>query len=84
LDKKFKVELAGIKRFIVDKILDFKIIDSKIVMSQVQVFQFTLRNIYAKDIFISEYFLMVIIIKKLSSSWKKFKNYLKHNSKNMS
>lgn len=56
LDKKFKVEIAGMKRFIVNKILDFKIIDSKIVMGQVQVFQRTLRDIYAKDVFISEYF----------------------------
>lgn len=56
LDKKFKVEIAGMKKFIGNKILDFKIIDSKIVMGQVQVFQRTLRYIYAKDVFISEYF----------------------------
>jgi len=56
LDKKFKVEIADMKRFIVNKILDFKIIDSKIVMGQVQVFQRTLCDIYAKDVFISEYF----------------------------
>jgi hypothetical protein len=56
LDKKFKVEIAGMKKFIVNKILDFKIIDSKIVMGQVQVFQRTLRDIDAKDVFISEYF----------------------------
>ena len=36
LDKKYKTEDAGLKKFIVGKFLDFKMVDSKIVLSQVQ------------------------------------------------
>ena len=35
LDKKYKTEDAGLKKFIVGKFLDFKMVDSKTVLSQV-------------------------------------------------
>ena len=36
LDKKYKTKDAGIKKFIVGKLLDYKMMDSKNVLSQVQ------------------------------------------------
>ena len=36
LDKKYKTKDAGIKKFIVGKLLDYKMTDSKNVLSQVQ------------------------------------------------
>ncbi|XP_028115863.1 uncharacterized protein LOC114313655 [Camellia sinensis] len=39
LDKKYKTEDAGAKKFVVSRFLDFKIVDSKIVINQVQEFQ---------------------------------------------
>ena len=36
LDKKYKTEDAGLKKFIVGKFLDFNMVDSKTVLSQVQ------------------------------------------------
>ena len=36
LDKKYKTEDAGLKKFVVGKFLDYKILDSKTVISQVQ------------------------------------------------
>lgn len=36
LERKYKIDDAGLKKFIVNKFLDFKIIDSKIIMTQVQ------------------------------------------------
>ena len=69
LDKRFKVEVAGMKKFIVNKFLDFKMVSSKIIiMSQVQEFQLTLHDIYAKYIVINEHSQVVAIIKKLSWS----------------
>ena len=35
LDKKYKTEDAGAKKFVIGRFLDFKMIDSKTVMSQV-------------------------------------------------
>jgi hypothetical protein len=35
VNKKFKVEVAIMKKFIIDKFLDFKMVDSKITMSKV-------------------------------------------------
>ena len=36
LDKKYKTEDAGLKKFVVGKFLDYKMLDSKTVISQVQ------------------------------------------------
>jgi len=68
LDKKFKVEVADMKKFTVNKFLDFKMVSSKIIMSQVQEFQLTLHDVYAKYIVINEHSQVVVIIEKLSRS----------------
>ena len=36
LDRKYKTEDAGTKKFVVGRFLDFKMVDSKTVISQVQ------------------------------------------------
>ena len=36
LDKKYKIEDAGMKKFIVDKFLDYKMVDVKSGISQIQ------------------------------------------------
>jgi hypothetical protein len=76
LDKKFKVEVADMKKLIIKKILDFKMVYLRIVISQVQEFQLTLHDIYTKNMFINESFQVTVIIEKLSPSWNEFKNYL--------
>jgi len=47
-------------------------------MSQVQEFQLILHDKHVKGTSLSESFQVVTVIEKLSSSWKDFKNYLKH------
>ena len=83
LDKKYKTEDAGTKKFIVGKLLDYKMVDSKAVLSQVQELQVILHEIHAKGMFVSESFQVATITEKLSSSRKDFKNYLKHKHKEM-
>ena len=39
LDKKYKIEDVGLKKFIVGKFLDFKMVDSKTILSQVKSFK---------------------------------------------
>jgi hypothetical protein len=80
LNKKFKVDVVVMKKFIIDKFLDFKKVHSIIIMSQIQEFQLTFHYSYAKDMIITS-FQMVAIIGKLPPSWKEFKNYFKHKSK---
>ncbi|KAL0545234.1 hypothetical protein IC582_020384 [Cucumis melo] len=71
LEKKYKTEVVGANKFIVEKFMDYKMVDSKTVISQV----------HEKNMTLSEPFQVALIIEKLSPSWKDFKNYLKHKRK---
>ena len=53
------------------------------MLSQVQEIQLILQEIHAEGMFVSESFQVATIIEKLPSSWKDFKNYLKHKHKEM-
>lgn len=83
LEKKYKAEDAGLKKFIVGRFLDFKMVNSKSVVSQVQELQVILHEIHAERMSLSESFQVVAIIEKLPTLWKDFKNYLKHKRKEM-
>ena len=84
LDKKYKTEDAGLKKFIVGKFLDFKMVDSKSVLSQVQELQVVVHDIHAEGMTLSETFQVAAFIEKLPPSWRDFKNYLKHKRKKLS
>ncbi|KAL5551068.1 hypothetical protein UlMin_001244 [Ulmus minor] len=84
LDRKYKSEDAGSKKFVVGLFLDYKMVDSKSVISQVQEIQVILHEIHAEGMNLSETFQVAVIIEKLPPAWKDFKNYLKHKRKEMS
>ncbi|XP_073129089.1 uncharacterized protein [Henckelia pumila] len=81
LEKKYKTEDVGTKKFVVGKFLEFKMVDTKTVISQVQEFQIILHDIMAEGMMINEYFQVGALIEKLPPLWKEFKNYLKHKRK---
>ena len=83
LDKKYKTEDAGMKKFIVGRFLDYKMVDSKAVITQVQELQVILHDIHSEGMSLSESFQVAAMIEKLPPSWKDFKNYLKHKRKEM-
>ncbi|KAK3036155.1 hypothetical protein RJ639_029892 [Escallonia herrerae] len=83
LERKYKTEDAGSKKFVVGKFLDFKMVDSKTVISQVQEFQLILHDIHAEGIVLGESFQVAVLIEKLPPTWKDFKNYLKHKRREM-
>ncbi|XP_073154047.1 uncharacterized protein [Henckelia pumila] len=83
LEKKYKTEDAGTKKFVFGKFLEFKMVDAKTVISQVQEFQIILHDIMAEGMMISESFQVAALIEKLPPLWKDFKNYLKHKRKEM-
>ena len=63
--------------------LDYKMVDSKTVVNQVQEVQAILHKIHVKGMMLSKTFQVAVIIEKLPSAWKNFKNYLKHKRKVM-
>ncbi|PKI44279.1 hypothetical protein CRG98_035353 [Punica granatum] len=83
LDRKYKSEDAGAKKFLVERFLDFKMVDSRTIMGQVQEFQVLLHEIQAEGMVLNESFQVVVVIEKLPPGWKDFKNYLKHKRKEM-
>ncbi|XP_076908499.1 uncharacterized protein LOC143565397 [Bidens hawaiensis] len=78
LDKKYKTEDAGTKKFVVARFWNYKMVDSKTVISQVQELQVILHDIFAEGMTLSETFQVAAMIEKLPPSWVEFKNYLKH------
>lgn len=83
LDTKYKIDDVSTKTFIVGWFLDYKMVDNKTVISQVQELQIILSDIHAEGMKLSESFQVTALIEKLPSSWKDFKNYLKHKQKEM-
>ncbi|KAK3037495.1 hypothetical protein RJ639_031989 [Escallonia herrerae] len=83
LERKYKTEDTGSKKFVVGKFLDFKMVDSKTVISQVQEFQLILHDIHAEGMVLGESFQVAALIEKLPPTGKDFKNYLKHKRKEM-
>ncbi|GJS80735.1 retrovirus-related pol polyprotein from transposon TNT 1-94 [Tanacetum coccineum] len=83
LERKYKTEDAGTKKFVVARFLDYKMVDSKNLISQVQDLQVLLHDIHAEGMTLSETFQVAAIIEKLPPSWVEFKNYLKHKRKEM-
>ncbi|XP_019238857.1 PREDICTED: uncharacterized protein LOC109218918 [Nicotiana attenuata] len=82
LEKKYKTEDAGLKKFVAVKFLDFKI-DGKSVITQVQELQVIVHDLLAEGMVKNEAFQVAAFIEKLSPLWKDFKNYLKHKRKEM-
>ena len=83
LDRKYKTEDVGAKKFVMGCFLDYKMENSKIMVSQVEELQVILHEIHTEVMMLSETFQVVTIIEKLTPDWKDFKNYLKYKRKKM-
>ena len=83
LDKKYRTEDAGTKKFIVARLLEFMMVDSKKVVNQVQDLQMIMHDMEAEGMPMNEAYQVAVIIEKLPPGWKDFKNYLKHKRKEM-
>ena len=66
LDRKYKFEDTGAKKFIVGRFLDYKMVDSRSVVSQMQELQVILHEIHVKEMILSESVQVVVVIKKLT------------------
>ncbi|XP_070047048.1 uncharacterized protein LOC142169771 [Nicotiana tabacum] len=83
LEKMYKTEDVGLKKFVAAKFLDFKVVDNKSVITQVQELQVIVHDLLAEGMVINEAFQVAAFIEKLPQMWKNFKNYLKYKRKEM-
>ena len=84
LDKKYKTEESGAKKYAVGRYLNSKIIDDKPIIPQVHELQ-TLENEIAKEgIRVDEQFQVTTITEKLPSTWKDIQNTLRHKRRDLS
>nr|XP_016481918.1 PREDICTED: uncharacterized protein LOC107802856 [Nicotiana tabacum] len=83
LEKKYKTEDVGLKKFVAARFLDFKMVDTRSVITQVQELQVIVHDLLAEGMVINEAFQVASFIEKLPPLWKDFKNYLKRKCKEM-
>ena len=78
LEKKYKTEDAGQKKFIVGRFLDYKMVDSRTTMSHLGELLLIIHAIVDESMKICEMFQVATIIEKLPPFGKDFRSYLKH------
>ena len=84
LKKKYSIEDAGTKKYVVGRFLDYKMSDDKPIMEQVHEYQNIVLEILAEGMVIDDTFQAATLIEKLPPSWKEYRNYLKHKKCDMS
>ena len=84
LATKYKTQNISLKKFIVDKFMDYKMIDSKPVTAQLHELQIIIHELEAEGHKVGESFLVEAITGKLPPSWRDYRNYLKHKKKEIS
>ena len=84
LTAKYKTQNISLKKFIVDKFMDYKMVDSKPVTAQLHELQIIIHELEAEGHKVGESFLVEAITGKLPPSWRDYRNYLKHKKKEIS
>ena len=80
----YKTQNISLKKFIVDKFMDYKMVDSKPVTAQLHELQIIIHELKAEGHKVGESFLVEAIMGKLPPSWRDYRNYLKHKKKEIS
>nr|XP_016469579.1 PREDICTED: uncharacterized protein LOC107791934 [Nicotiana tabacum] len=83
LEKKYKTENAGLKKFVAAKFLDYKMVDNKPVITQVQELQVIINDLLDEGFAINEAFQVATMIEKLPPLCRDFKKYLKYKCNEM-
>ena len=83
MEKKYKHDDAGQKKYLVKRLMHFKMVDSKPIMEQVEELQLIIHEILAEGMQICETFQVAYMIEKLPPKWETFKTYLTHKRKAM-
>ena len=65
LEKKYKAEDAGLKKFVTAKFLDYKMVDTKATVTQIQELQVIIHDLLNEGMIINEAFQVAAFIEKL-------------------
>lgn len=84
LDRKYKTEESGDKKYIVSRYGNFKMIDDKQIIHQVHDLQAMVNEIIKEGTQFDEQFRVVTIIEKLPRTWKDIQKALWHKRKDYS
>ncbi|RZB51885.1 Retrovirus-related Pol polyprotein from transposon TNT 1-94, partial [Glycine soja] len=84
LEKKYDIEEAGTKKYVVSRYLKYQMTDDKSVESQSHEIQKIAHDIISEGMTLDEQFQVAVIIDKLPPGWKDFKNLLRHKTKEFS
>ncbi|CAL2255706.1 unnamed protein product [Prunus armeniaca] len=74
LEKKYKTEDAGAKKFVIGKFLKYAMVDSKTVIKQVEELQILIHDLLAEGCSINEHFQVGAIIEKTASIMERLQN----------
>ncbi|XP_070667846.1 uncharacterized protein [Malus domestica] len=83
LEKKYKIDDTGSKKFVIGKFLKYTMVDSKSVVSQVKEIHKLIYELHFERCEINEHFQVGAIIEKLPTSWNYYQIYLKHKRREM-
>ncbi|XP_050210126.1 uncharacterized protein LOC126660602 [Mercurialis annua] len=84
LQKKYDTEEAGTKKYAVSRYLKYQMTDDKSVEAQSHEVQKIAHEFISEGMVLDEQFQVAVLIDKLPPSWKDFKNYLRHKTKEFS
>ncbi|CAL1411438.1 unnamed protein product [Linum trigynum] len=84
LQKKYDMEEAGAKKYVVSRYLCYQMVDGKSVEMQSHELQKIAHEIVSEGMPLNDQFQVVCIIDKLPPSWKDFKNVLRHKTEEFS
>ncbi|GAA0186774.1 hypothetical protein LIER_34062 [Lithospermum erythrorhizon] len=83
LEKKYGVDDAGKKKYVVGKWLAFKMVDGKPIMDQGHVFENLCGDVINEGMKLDEIFLANVMLEKFPPSWSEYRNHLKHKKREM-
>ncbi|KAK3037315.1 hypothetical protein RJ639_032077 [Escallonia herrerae] len=83
LERRYIIEDATSKRFIVSKFFDYKMVDGRSVMEQLNEIKSILDRYSQHKLALDEFIVVISIIDKLPPSWKNFRNSLKHRKEDI-
>ncbi|KAH0709267.1 hypothetical protein KY284_010694 [Solanum tuberosum] len=83
LEKKYGVDDAGKKKYVVVQWIKFQMVDNKPIMEQVHEYENLTADIFNVDMKMCEIFQANILLEKFPPSWSDYRNQLKHKEKNL-
>ena len=83
MEKKYDVDDAGKKKYVVCQWIKLKMVDNKTIIEQVHKYENLTGDVLNEDMKICEIFQANVLLEKFSPSWSDYRNQLKHKKNNL-